>query len=218
MNAEQARFNMIEQQIRPWGVFDPGLLDALHDVPRENFVPQAHRDLAFAEVQLPIGHDQVMIRPLVEAKLIQSLTLTPSDTVLEIGTGSGYMSAIMSYLCARVDTVEIFPDFIDSARTRLQEHDIRNIRCHEGDGALGWTGGEEYYDAIILTGSVPAIPETYKTRLNMGGRLVAVVGNLPATECQLLTRLDDHSWQTSSVFDVEIPRLLNVELAEVFKF
>lgn len=218
MNPEQARFNMIEQQIRTWDVLDLALLDALHDVPREDFVADLQRNLAFAEIQLPIGHDQVMLRPLVEARLIQSLALTPNDQALEIGTGSGYMCAVMAQLAARVHTVEIYADFVNSARERLTEHDIRNVRCHEADGGQGWASGEEYYDAILLTGSVPEVPANYKDRLKIGGRLVAVVGSAPATEAQILTRLDDDSWQTSSAFDVQIPRLLNVDPPKVFSF
>lgn len=217
MNTEQARFNMIEQQIRTWDVLDPRVLHALHDVPREDFVPERYRGLAFVDMNIRLHHGQTMMQPKVEARLLQELAPTPSDHVLEIGTGSGYMTALLASLAGRVESVDIFPDFIESAREKLAAHDFNNVILVEGDAARGWSGTPPY-DAIILTGSLPILPPAYEEILAPAGRLIAVVGQDPIMEALLVVRQPDGTLSRTSLFDTSIPPLLNAELPDAFEF
>ena len=208
---------MIEQQIRPWEVLDPRVLNALHDVPREDFVPEQYRDLAFVDMNIRLDHDQVMMQPKVEARLLQELAPTASDLVLEIGTGSGYMTALLASLAGRVESVDIFPDFIESAREKLAAHDCSNVVLCEGDAARGWSG-EAPYDAIILTGSLPSLPPVFAENLAPGGRLIAVIGQDPIMEALLIIRQPDGMLSRQSLFDTSIAPLLNAELPAAFSF
>ena len=217
LNFEQARLNMIQQQIRPWDVLDPRVLSVLNDVHREDFVPAAYRSLAFADLQIPIGHDQVMMQPNVEARLLQALELSAKERVLEIGTGSGYMTALLAKVAAHVDTVDIFPDFAEQAEQRLNDHALPNISYAVGDGAMGWHG-DGPYDAILITGSVPSVPESYPRNLTNNGRLVVVAGRVPIMEALRIQRIDDDAWATSSLFDTCLPPLINAETSPEFVF
>jgi protein-L-isoaspartate(D-aspartate) O-methyltransferase len=217
MNTEQARFNMIEQQIRPWEVLDPRVLNALQNVPREDFVPDQYRDLAFVDMNIRLDHDQVMMQPNLEARLLQELAPTTSDLVLEIGTGSGYMTALLASLAGRVESVDIFPDFIESAREKLAAHDFTNLVLRDGDAARGWSG-EAPYDAIILTGSLPTLPSAFAENLAPGGRLIAVIGQDPIMEALLTIRRPDGMLSCESLFDTSIAPLLNAELPAAFSF
>lgn len=216
MDFEQARFNMVEQQIRPWEVLDQRVLDLITQLHREDFVPQEYRNLAFADMHIPIGHGQVMMEPKLEARLVQELEIGANDRILEIGTGSGYLTALLARLGHHVLSVELFDDLSLSARQKLAAQRIANATLEVGDGAAGW--GDARFDVIVLTGSVPAIPAAYRQQLNIGGRLAAVVGNAPAMEALVLTRVDAESWDTNSLFETDLPRLLNVEEPSAFVF
>lgn len=217
MDIEQARHNMIEQQIRPWEVLDPRVLETLQNVPREHFVPEELQELAFVDMNIPLLHGQVMMSPKLEARLLQELALDNSDRVLEIGTGSGYMTALLARLCAEVDSVDLFPDFIEMAREKLAAHDINNVNFIEGDGARGWSA-DTRYDAIILTGSVYALPPAYPALLAPGGRLVAIVGEDPIMEAVLLERDGDNAPARRSLFDTSVPPLVGAEKPRGFVF
>ena len=217
MNTEQARFNMIEQQIRPWEVLDPRVLELLPTVPREEFVPVEQRALAFIDTYIPLGHGQVMMQPKQEARLLQEIAVTPKDRVLEIGTGSGYMTALLASLASEVDTVEIYPDFLASAKKKLTDHGFNNINYFEGDAANGWEG-DRPYDAIMLTGSVPILSEKYIQILNPGGRLVVIVGQDPIMEAKLIEKVSDGSTRQISLFDTSLPPLINAQTPSLFVF
>ena len=217
---EQARFNMVEQQVRPWNVFDKKVLQALFDVRRERFVPQNMRALAFSDVELPliinaIDSHETMLSPKLEARLAQELLLEPSDCVLEIGTGSGYQAALLARLAQQVKTVEIDSKIATFATENLQREHIGNVTIEVGDGHAGW--GTAEYDAILLTGSVPAIPDALKYQLCVGGRLVVVVGSLPIMTAWRITRTSAASFETEALFDTVIKPLRGTTQTQ-FKF
>ena len=217
MDIELARFNMIEQQIRPWEVLDSGLLGLLKKLPRELFVPQQHRELAFADLNLPINHGECMMQPKVEARLIQALALTSTDRVLEVGTGTGYLTALLASSCAQVTSIDIHGDFLKPASARLENLGIVNATFEEGDAAEDWAG-DNGWDAIILTGSVPVPPYSYRNRLTPGGRLVAIVGQSPVMEAMLYSLGDDGEPTELSLFDTSLPPLINARTPSAFTF
>ncbi|MBU1215161.1 MAG: protein-L-isoaspartate O-methyltransferase [Gammaproteobacteria bacterium] len=216
MNLEQARFNMIEQQIRPWDVLDPRVLELLKAVRREQFVPAESKGLAFADTEIPLGHGASMWQPKVEARAVQALSLQPTDNVLEIGTGSGYVTALLARLAAQVTSVEIEPELSTSASRHLATHNIDNVTLQVGDAAHSW--GEAEYDAIVLTASVPMVPEAYKQQLKVGGRLFAIVGDAPAMHAQLITRTGADTFDTKVLFETVVAPLRNVQQPERFVF
>ena len=217
MDFEMARFNMIEQQIRPWEVLDAGVLNLLRQMPREAFVSEAQRDLAFADLNLPIGHDETMWQPKIEARILQALAPTTHDHVLEVGTGSGYMTALLASCSEHVTSVEIHNDFIGLATKRLRAQNISNVRLVEGDGAQGWPSSKSW-DVIVLTGSVPTLPSAYRDILSPGGRLAAVVGREPAMEAMLYVNQGKDAWSTRSLFDTVLRPLVNAEPPAAFVF
>jgi protein-L-isoaspartate(D-aspartate) O-methyltransferase len=219
MNYEQARFNMVEQQIRPWEVLDQQVLQVILHTPREDFVPPAYRALAFADTNIPLGQGQVMMIPSLEGRLLQALALRKTDKVLEIGTGSGYLTACLCGLAGHVDSVDIFPEFTASAGNKLAKHSIGNVSLGTGDAAEGWNSGKQY-DAIAISGSVPAIPESYKKALALTGRLFAIVGDpsMPIMSACLITRVSDSQWIQESLFETTIPPLLNARKPRAFVF
>jgi len=217
VNLELARNNMIEQQIRPWDVLDQQVLDTLRAVPREDFVPEAWRNLAFADMSVPLAHGQLMMPPRVEGRLLQALEVKPFETVLEVGTGSGYLTAVLATLAKQVYSVELLADFVEPAQQRLIEHGISNASVEQGDGADGCPAHGPY-DIIVLTGSVAAVPDSVKQNLRSGGRLFAVVGEGPVMEARLLSRRTDSQWSDEALFETELPRLENFEVAEQFLF
>lgn len=208
MNFEQARFNMIEQQIRPWNVLDQRVLDLLGEVPREDFVPLQYRNLALVDMDLPLGHDQLMMSPKLEARLLQALDVKSSDTVLEVGTGSGYMTALLAKLAKQVYSIEIIPEFIKSAQVKLADHSINNVSLEEGDAAQGWPL-DAPYNVTLITGSLPVLPDTFKQSMAIGGRLLAFIGDSPAMEAMLFTRIGETEWTEESLFETDLPPLLN---------
>lgn len=217
MDIETARFNMIEQQVRPWNVLDPVILNALREVHREDYVPSSYRKLAFTDMHIPLEHGQVMMQPKQEARLLQELAIKPTDQVLEIGTGSGYVTALLAYLAGQVDTVDIFPDFLESAESKLSRNGVTNVAFHEGDGARGWESGQSY-DVIFLTGSVAALPEQYKRLLAKDGRLAAIVGRNPVMQAVLVEQLAGEQYRTVSLFDTSLPPLIHGEAEPSFIF
>jgi len=217
MDIEQARFNMVEQQIRTWDVLDQRILDLVTRSPREDYVPAEYRELAFADFNLPIGHDQVMMMPKVEARVLQELEIEPGDKILEVGSGSGYLTSLLASLGKSVYSVEIFTDISRAALEKLARHGHKNVTLEVGDAAAGWDRHAPY-DVIVLTGSVPVLPPAFKTLLAPGGRLFAIVGNSPAMEALLITRLDEKNFSERSLFETDVPALVNAKAPAVFAF
>lgn len=217
MNLEQARHNMIAQQIRPWEVVDDRVLDLMMRTPREDFVPPHYRHLAFIDAALPIGHGQVMMPPRLEARLLQALAVQPEESVLEIGTGSGYVTALLAQLARHVYSVEIVPELRQAAELRLAAHGLTNVTVDEGDAATGWPRHGSY-DVIAVTGSLPTMPQVLLQELNIGGRLFAVVGETPAMEALLITRVGENAWARDSLFETELPPLQNAPRPQRFMF
>jgi protein-L-isoaspartate(D-aspartate) O-methyltransferase len=212
---EQARFNMIEQQIRPWDVLDQRVLDTMKMIPREDFVPEPYRSLAFADTNIPLGHNQVMMAPNVEGRLLQALAIQPEDTILEIGTGSGYLTACLARLGRHVTSIDIEPEFTAQAQTRLAAQGISNVTLETADAAGGMERGKSF-DVIAVTGSLPVLQQQFHDNLNTGGRLFVICGQLPIMEALLITRVDASSWTRESLFETTIPPLLHAEVAQSF--
>lgn len=215
-DVDKARHNMIEQQIRPWDVLDQRALDVLASLPRECFVPDRYRTLAFSDIAIPLGHGEVMLKPAVEGRILQALALQPTDHVLEIGTGSGYLTAALARLAARVTSVDIVPEFIGSARRKFKVYGFNNVTLYTGDASCGW--GEQRYDAIAVTGSVAMIADAWRQSLRFGGRLFIVVGQPPVLEACLLTRVGQREWVRESLFDTDLPPLRNAAPVKTFEF
>ena len=217
---EKARFNLIEQQIRPWDVNDERILAALPSVARERFLPAQFRGLAFSDLEVPLvvhGVDtkQVMLSPKVEARLAQALALTSEDCVLEIGTGSGYQAAVLSKLSRQVTSVEIDARLVAFAQENIVNAKIDNVAIETGDGSEGW--GTTEYDAILITGSLPVMPDAFKYQLRVGGRLVAVIGQAPAMTAVRVTRITAASFETETLFETVIKPLVGPCVSH-FKF
>ncbi|MES9976666.1 MAG: protein-L-isoaspartate O-methyltransferase [Candidatus Thiodiazotropha sp.] len=216
---EKARFNMVEQQIRPWEVLDPRVLSLMESLPREHYVPQSYRDLAYADIEVPIGQGQQMMFPRIEAKLMQALAIQPTDKVLEVGTGSGYLTACLANLAQEVVSIDIHNEFTESAKEKLGQQGIRNITLINGD-ALADPLEEGPFDAIAVTGSLPTSQqaEIFRQQLNVGGRLFVVVGTAPVMECMLITRHADKIFQEESILETELSPLINAPAPVVFEF
>ena len=219
MNFEQARFNMIEQQIRPWNVLDPTVLKLLSIVRREDFVPDAQRELAFADLEIPLGPKpgQTMLAPKIEARMLQELSLKNTDTVLEIGSGSGYMAALLAAKAEFVYSVDIDPALVELARRNLARAGVANVSVDLGDAAQGWPLYAPY-DAIVVSASMPVLPEALLRQLKIGGRLVAIVGEAPAMQVQLVTRSEENAFTTNVVFETVAAPLINAPQHEKFVF
>ena len=217
LNFEQARFNMIEQQIRPAEVLDYRVLDTIAATPREDFVPEDYRELAFSDINIPISNDEIMMKPIMEARLLQALDVQPGDKILEIGTGSGYFTALLAKLGQSVDSIDIDPALQQQAQTRLTAQGISNVSLIEGDAAHGWDESGSY-DVIAITGSLPILPESMKQKLTVNGRLVAIIGTAPVMEATLITRLSDDQWTTDTLYETELPALKNAEQPQGFVF
>jgi protein-L-isoaspartate(D-aspartate) O-methyltransferase len=217
MDFERARFNMVEQQIRPWEVLDQQVLDLLFKVRREEFVPENYRNLAFADLEIPIGHGEHMLAPRVEARMLQALAIAENDRILEVGTGSGYMTALLAAMGGHVYSVDIVNDFTRTAGEKLAAHAIRNVTLETGDASRGWDKHAPY-DAVVLTGSVPILPESFKTSLKTGGRLLVVVGEPPVMEAELITSVSPGVYNTVALFETCIAPLRNAVTPERFVF
>lgn len=217
MNVEQARFNMIEQQIRPWEVLDADVLALLAVVKREDFVPLAHKSLAFVDMEIPLGQGQCMLAPRVEARMVQDAAIQKTDKVLEIGAGSGYVTALMAHQAQRVIALEINPELAKMARENLQKAGISNAEVRVFDGAVG-TPAESPFDVILLSGSVAEVPPALLACLKVGGRLVAIVGSEPVMRATVVTRTSETDYTTTQRWDTVAPRLSGFPEPSSFQF
>jgi len=217
VDLERARYNMVESQIRTWEVLDQRVLDTLSVVRREEYVPDQYRPLAFVDMEIPLGHGEAMLTPKLEARILQELTLNDSDRVLEVGTGSGYMTALLAALAAHVHSVELHAELARSAERKLSEHGVHNVSVETGDAGDGWAAHAPY-DVIVLTGSVPLLPETFKGQLKSGGRLLVVVGVPPVMTARLLTSMAPGVYGDVGLFETCIAPLRNVPQPERFVF
>ena len=209
LNFDVARQTMIQSQIRTWYVHDERVIDLVARMPRQDYVPAASRNLAYVDMNIPLGHGEVMMTPKMEARLVQELEIDPQDKILEIGTGSGYMTALLANLGRHVVSVEIRPEFTAEAATKLAHHGVRNITLEVGDGARGWDR-QQPYDVIFITGSLPILPAAFRDSLAPGGRMIAIVGQSPVMEVKRIRRLDAHVFREDSLFDTDLPPLQNV--------
>jgi len=216
MDFQQARFNMVEQQIRPWDVLDQGILDLLFVVRREDFVPPAYRNLAFADLELPLPGGERMWAPRVEARVLQALAIQPGESVLEIGTGSGYFTALLASRAANVTTVEIDPALSSAAAAKLLQHGFTNVRAEVGDGAQGY--GKEMHDVIVLTGSTPLLPERFLAQLKPNGRVFAIVGEPPVMAARLVAWTAPGARVTTDLFETVVAPLKNAATPSRFRF
>ena len=217
MNLEQARANMVEQQIRTWEVLDQDVLDLLYLVPREAFVPEQYRALAFSDLEIPIGEGERMWAPKMEARVVQELGLRKSDRVLEVGTGGGHLTALLAHRAAHVFSVEIRPALAQFGRRNLETLGVENITLEVGDAARGWPQHAPY-DAVVLTGSSPALPRAFLEQLAPGARFFAVLGEPPAMSARLLTCSTPSACQSVDLFETVIPPLVNCERPSRFRF
>ena len=217
MNIEQARFNMIEQQIRPWEVLDPTVLDLLFEVKREEFVPEAHRSLAFADLEVPLGHGEAMLQPKVEARILQELAIQPHETVYEVGTGSGYLTALLAKRARHVTSAEIHPDLLAMAHANLKRAGIANVSLVQGDSARAPLA-ESAFDVIVIGGSLPLLPQAFLDRLSVGGRIFAVLGDLPVMKAVVVREPVSGSFQHTELFETVVKPLVNAPQPPRFRF
>lgn len=221
MDLEQSRFNMVEQQIRPWDVLDQEVLKLLFELRREEFVPAAYRSLAFVDMEIPLGHGEVMLAPRFEARILQELQIEETDRILEIGTGSGYLTALLARSGEHVYSVELVPELKAMAEKNLSAHGIGNVTLELGDASRGWTAHAPY-DVIVLTGSTPVLPDAFRKSLKPGGRLFAVVGDAPVMRAVLVNCLaqegEADAYNTVGLFETCIPPLKNAKQPERFTF
>jgi len=217
VNLDQARYYMIEQQIRPWDVLDQTVLDTIAIVPREDYVPMGYMNLAFVDMNIPLGAGQVMMPPRLEARMLQALDIEPTETVLEVGTGSGHVTALLAEMARHVYSVEINQDFSEEARRKLMDHEVVNVTLEVGDAAQGWDHHGPY-DAIAVTGSLPVLPDSFEKSLRVGGRLFAIIGDSPVMEAMLITRLSENEFRRKTLFETDFPPLQNTQQPDRFVF
>ncbi|WP_186105051.1 protein-L-isoaspartate O-methyltransferase family protein [Burkholderia gladioli] len=217
MNIDNARFNMIEQQIRPWEVLDPEVLSLLSVVKRELYVPSVYRDLAFADLELPLPGGQKMLAPRVEARMLQELAVKKHESILEIGAGSGYMAALLAHRGQHVVTVDIDPALVQFAADNLRDNGVSNAEVVLADAARGLPE-KGPYDVICVSGGLPVVPQELLEQLKVGGRLAAFVGSRPVMKAQLITRIDDKQFRVADVFETYVDHLVNAMEPSRFKF
>ena len=215
LNFEEARHNMIVQQIQPWNVRDDKVLDLIQRLPREDFVPAEYKEHAFTDVNIPLGNGQEMMSPKLEAYILQALQVQEQDNALEVGTGTGYFTALLASQARHVVSVDIDADVQKRAEEKLSAHQITNVTYEVGDAASGWDAHKPY-DVIAITGSLPILPETFQRNLNVGGRLIAIVGDAPAMEVILITRVKENEWSHQVLLETDIPALINAAEPERF--
>jgi protein-L-isoaspartate(D-aspartate) O-methyltransferase len=221
MDFEKARFLMVEQQIRTWEVLDQAVLDLLFAVKRENFVPVAYRLLAFVDMEIPLAHQQMMMVPKMEARILQDVAPKPNERVLEIGTGSGYLTALLAKQAQSVTTIDIFDDFSREAAAKLARAGITNVHFKTGDAAetpLAILDSHETFDVVVLTGSVPVLPKAYLDILNLNGRLFAIVGDAPVMKATVFTKTGDASFAATDLFETVLAPLVNAKQPSRFEF
>lgn len=221
MNIEQARYKMIEQQIRPWDVLEQDILTLLPLVKRENFVPAAYTSLAFADTDIPLPGGENMFSPKMEARILQEAAVKKHENVLEIGAGSGYMAALLAYKARHVTTVEIDPALKAMAEKNLADYHVGNVNVVLGDGAQGWLGtgaGSAPYDVIVISGGLPFLPSAFLEQIKVGGRIIAIVGEAPVMNAQRITRISDVNYTTETLFETVVKHLRNAPTHSHFKF
>jgi protein-L-isoaspartate(D-aspartate) O-methyltransferase len=216
MKTDYARQQMVEQQVRAWEVLDPDILDVLKEIPREQFVPAGYESLAFADTEIPIGRGQAMMTPTIEGRVLQALAPQPDESVLEVGTGTGFLAACLARLSASVTSIEIFDDFLKSAEANLEDTGIENVELLSMDATESLPDAQ--FDAIAVTGSIEAFDPRFVMALNPGGRLFVVVGREPVMEARLITRIDNTDWRTESLFETSLTPLVNGALPPQFSF
>ena len=217
MNIEQARFNMIEQQIRPWNVLDQDVLDLLVVVKREDFVPAAYKGLAFVDTEIPLPGGETMLTPKIEARMLQEVQLKKHENALEIGTGSGYMAALLAHKARHVTTVEISSELKAMAEANLTRAGVTNVTVELGDGAHGWTK-DAPFDVIVISGALEQLPEAFLKQVKVGGRIAAFIGQAPAISAQVITRVSDTAYDTVKVFETDVKLLANATTHSRFTF
>lgn len=217
MDLEKARFNMIEQQIRPWDVLDQEILDLLAVVKREQFVPPAYAALAFVDMEIPLPAGQNMLAPRVEARILQDLAVRKHENVLEIGAGSGYMAALLANRARHVLTIDIERELVDMARKNIAAAGIANVDVAEGNGAEGWAAAAPY-DVICISASVPELPQSILSQVKVGGRIAAIVGTMPVMEARIITRVSETEYQTVNLFETVIKPLHGAARTSRFQF
>lgn len=217
MNFEQARFKMVEQQIRPWKVLDPQVLAVLGSVPREVFTPEQYQFMAYVDEEIPLPGGHVMLPPRIDARLMHDLELTGTESVLEVGTGSGYRTALLAHRAREVLSLELDPVMAEAARRHLQAAGVHNARVVQADGAQGPVQGAPF-DAIVLGGSVAEVPQALLNQLKVGGRLIAIVGSAPVMQATLYTRTDERQFSSTALWDTSIPALQNFAQPSRFHF
>ncbi len=217
MNIEQARFNMIEQQIRPWNVLDQDVLDLLLVVKREEYVPAACRSLAFADTEIPLAGGEAMFTPKMEARLLQEVQLKKHETVLEIGAGSGYMAALLAHKGRQVTTVEILPELKAMAESNLARNGVTNVTVELGNGAQGWANGAPF-DVIVISGALEVLPDAFLKQVKVGGRIAAILGVAPAMSANIITRVSETAYDTVKVFETNVKYLSSAVTPSHFTF
>jgi protein-L-isoaspartate(D-aspartate) O-methyltransferase len=217
MDIELARSNMIEQQIRTWDVLDMNVLELLNEIHREEFIPDSYHDLAFADTRIPLGHEQSTMTPKVEARLLQAITVQADEAVLEIGTGCGYLTALLAKSAKHVRSIDIFPDFIKSANDNIIKTGLVNIELECAD-AYALFDKNEKYDVLVLTASIPKMDERFLNLLNDGGRMFVIIGESPAMEACVLTKQNDSDYSKESFFEIDLPALIGSEQKDTFEF
>jgi len=217
MDFERARFNMVEQQVRPWEVLDQDVLESMMTVKREEFVPAQYRSLAFSEAEIPLGCGQIMLSPVIEGKILQAAQVKKTDSVLEIGAGSGYFAALLASRADWVRSIEIEPELASLASANLKKAGVENVIVEEGDGAEGWSARAPY-DLIVVSAGMPMLPQAFKEQLNVGGRLVAFIGEAPMMVARLVTCVGEGKFETVDLFENVVPPLKNAKRVESFRF
>ena len=220
MDFEKARFNMVEQQVRPWDVLNPRVLDVISEVPRENFAPEQYKNLAYVDTRIPIGSYEdtpcTMANPVIDGRILQELDIQDEDLILEIGTGSGYLTACLAKLGRHVDSVDINEDFTAMAEKNLATLGINNVNLATGDASITWEQ-KRNYDVIAITAAMTGIPKSYKEMLKEGGRLFVVTGDAPAMTAKLVTRTGPKTWTVEDLFETSIDRMIQ-PVTEKFVF
>jgi protein-L-isoaspartate(D-aspartate) O-methyltransferase len=208
---------MIEQQIRPWNVLDQDVLDMLHVVKREQFVPQAYQNLAFADVEIPLPGGESMLAPKIEARIMQEILLKKHENVLLVGTGSGYLAALLAHKGRQVTAVDISPELKELTETNLAKAGVSNVTVELGNAAQGWAKSAPY-DVIVVSGSLPVLPEAFLKEIKIGGRMLAIVGEAPVMSCNIITRVGDAAYDTVKVFETNVKPLAGAPVPSHFEF
>ncbi len=218
MDISQARKNAIDNQIRPWGGLDYIANNALRDIPRENFVPDKYKNLAFADIEIPLTDKAKMLSPKVEGRLLDALKIKKNETVLEVGTGSGYLTAVLSKLCKSITSIEIDEGLSNSAQQKFKKLNISNITLEVGDASKGWKRSTDFFDVVVIGTSVPKITGRFFHLLNVGGRIFVVEGTGKAMSAKIITRLSEHKWETKSLFETQLDVMQGLKKSTKFEF